>query len=186
VFTTIGNWRQLHRSVSLDDEVYHWSKHLEFEKFLELPARTGSQFVLALSRFDSDDRQLLESRGWNVRDALDFSMDLDAYQCFIANSGAEFTVAKDQNVRLRSGWFSDRSATYLACGRPVVTQDTGFSSILPTGAGLLAFSTVDEAAQAIRAVEANYQGHSKAATQVARDYFSHDIVLPGLLSEVGL
>jgi hypothetical protein len=185
VYTTIGNWRQ-ERQVTFDGEVFHWSKHLEFPKFLDLPARTGCQFELALSRFAAEDRQLLESHGWGVRDALSFSLDLDAYRCKIASSRGEFTVAKDQNIRLRSGWFSDRSATYLACGRPVVTQETGFTSVLPTGAGLFAFSTTDEAAEAVRAIEADYQRHCAAARKVARDYFSHDVVLSALLSEVGL
>jgi glycosyltransferase involved in cell wall biosynthesis len=155
-------------------------------KFLDLPARTGCQFELALSRLDNGEREVLERYGWRVRDALSFSLDLDAYRCCIAGSRGEFTVAKDQNIRLRSGWFSDRSATYLACGRPVVTQDTGFSSILPTGAGLFAFSTTDEAAQAIEAIQADYARHSEAALQLARDYFSHEVVLSQLLAEVGL
>ena len=184
-FTTIGNWRQW-REVTFEGELYYWSKHLEFLKFLNLPTRTGRQFELALSRLDTSERQLLESHGWRVRDALSFSMDLDAYRCCIAGSRGEFTVAKDQNIRLRSGWFSDRSATYLACGRPVVTQETGFTSILPTGAGLFAFSTTEEAAQAIEAIEADYSRHSAAALQVARDYFSHEVVLTPLLAEVGL
>jgi len=185
VFTTIGNWRQS-REVTFDGEVYHWSKHLEFLKFLDLPARTGRQFELSLSRIDADDRHLLETHGWRVRDALDFSMDLDAYRWCIATSRGEFTVAKDQNVRLRSGWFSDRSATYLATGRPVVTQDTGFGSIVPTGEGLFAFSTLDDAAHAIREIDADYARHSKAASRLAREYFAHDVVLARLLAEVGL
>jgi len=185
VFTTIGNWRQS-REVTFDGEVYHWSKHLEFLKFLDLPARTGRQFELSLSRIDADDRRLLETHGWKVRDALSFSLDLDAYRCCIASSRGEFTVAKDQNVRLRSGWFSDRSATYLAAGRPVVTQDTGFGAVLPTGAGLFAFATVDEAEAAIREIDAEYPRHANAAAELAHEYFAHDVVLPRLLSEVGL
>src|SRR5439155_9617198 len=131
------------------------SKHHEFLKFLDLPARTGQLFELALSSYTDADRELLESHGWRVRPALDFSDDLDAYRSYIGGSRAEFTVAKDQNVRLRSGWFSDRSATYLAAGRPVVTQETGFSNVLPTGRGLFGFSTVDEIVGAVEAINAD-------------------------------
>jgi hypothetical protein len=94
----------------------------------------------------------------------------------------EFTVAKDQNVRLRSGWFSERSASYLAAGRPVVTQDTGFGRVLPVGEGLFAFRTVDEAAAAIEAVLTNLRRHSRAAQEIAREYFDYRAVLPRLLA----
>jgi hypothetical protein len=129
---------------------------------------------------------MLRSHGWRVRHALDFSMDLDAYRQYVAGSRGEFTVAKDQNVRLRSGWFSDRSATYLAAGRPVVTQGTAFGNVLPTGDGLFAFSTADEAAAAVEAVNADYPRHRRAAASIAREYFGHDVVLGRLLQEVGL
>ena len=113
-------------------------------------------------------------------------MHADAYRSYLAGSRGEFTVAKDQNVRLRSGWFSDRSATYLAAGRPVVTQDTAFGNVLPAGEGLFAFSTVDEAAAAVERINADYSRHRRAAQSVARDYFSHEVVLGRLLQEVGL
>ena len=113
-------------------------------------------------------------------------MDLDRYCEYIAGSRGEFTVAKDQNIRLRSGWFSDRSACYLAMGRPVITQETGFSNILPTGAGLFAFTTMEEILDAVEQINSEYERHSRAAQQIARDYFSYDIVLPRLLAEVGL
>jgi hypothetical protein len=184
-YTTIGNWRQW-RDVTFDGQVYHWSKHLEFMRFLDVPTRTRLRFELSLSRCDAEDRELLERHGWIVRDALSFSLDLDAYRCRIASSRGEFTVAKDQNVRLRTGWFSDRSATYLAAGRPVITQETGFSSVLPTGEGLFAFSTRADVELALGTVEADYPHHARAALEVAREYFAHDVVLPALLEEVGL
>src|SRR5206468_10379015 len=127
------------------------------------------------------DKAMLESNGWRVRHALDFSMDLDRYCEYIAGSRGEFTVAKDQNIRLRSGWFSDRSATYLAAGRPVITQETGFSNILPTGAGLFGFATLDEAAAAVERINADYDRHSRAAAGLARGYFSSEVVLNQLL-----
>ena len=129
---------------------------------------------------------MLESYGWRVRDALPFSLDLDDYRAYIANSRGEFTVAKDQNVRLRSGWFSDRTATYLAAGRPAITQETGFSNVLPTGEGLFAFSDMDGILAAIDAINADYSRHREAAAGVARDFFEYDVVLKPLLAHVGL
>ena len=185
-FTTIGNWKQLHRQVTFQGEVYTWSKHHEFLKFLDLPTRTGQPFELAMSSYDESDRQMLESKGWRVRPAMDFSMDLDAYRDYIAGSRGEFTVAKDQNIRLRTGWFSDRSATYLAAGRPVITQETGFSNILPTGKGLFGFSTLDEIVAAVESINSDYESDCSAATEIAREYFSSDVVLTQLLSEINL
>ena len=185
-FTTIGNWKQPWRQITFKGEVYHWSKHFEFEKFITLPRRVAQSFELALSSYDQADRQLLESHGWRVRHALNFSRDLDLYRDYVAGSRGEFTVAKDQNIRLRSGWFSDRAVTYLAAGRPVVTQETGFSNILPTGKGLLAFSTLEESVAAIEAVNSDYQSHSRAAQHLAREFFSHDVVLGRLLAELGV
>src|SRR5581483_3863020 len=130
--------------IEYEGQVYTWSKHVEFAKFLDLPAVTGQTFELGLSSFTADDRTLLERHGWKVVDALNFSRALNAYRGYICCSLGEVTVAEDQNVSLRSGWFSDRSASYLACGRPVITQETGFSNILPTGAGLFAFATMDD------------------------------------------
>ena len=185
-FTTIGNWKQVWRRLKFEGELYHWSKHLEFAKYLDLPARTGQDFELALSAFTDEDRVLLESHGWRVVNSLEIADNLDSYRQFIFRSRGEFTVAKDQNIRLRSGWFSDRSATYLAAGRPVITQTTAFESILPEGRGLLAFSNLEEAVAAVDAVNADYVGHSQAAARVAREYFSHDVVLPALLDRSGL
>jgi hypothetical protein len=184
--TTIGNWQQPWRSVAFRGEVYHWSKHYEFLKFLDLPRRVpGQPLELALSSYEDADRRMLEAHGWRVRHALDFCMDTSAYRRYVAASRGEFTVAKDQNVRLRSGWFSDRSATYLAAGRPVITQDTGFGSVLPTGEGLFAFSTTDDAVAAVEAINGDYARHKRAAASVAREYFGHDVVLGNLLEEVG-
>jgi hypothetical protein len=183
-FTTIGNWRQTWRTVQLDGEVYRWSKHLEFSKFLELPARTGACFELALGQYTADDQRLLESNGWRVRSAPDFTMNIYAYQDYIKQSRSEFTVAKDQNVRLRSGWFSDRSATYLAAGRPVITQETGFGDVLPTGHGLFGFTTMDQIVAAVDAINADYPRQCRAAREVAEAYFDADKVLSQMLKEV--
>jgi hypothetical protein len=183
--TTIGNWRQLWRPVTLDGQVYHWSKHLEFLKFVDLPRRRGERFELALSSLDEQDERLLQTHGWRIRRSLDFTGDVDAYRTYIGGSRGEFTVAKDQNVRLRSGWFSDRSAGYLACGRPVVTQETGFSNVLPTGEGLFGFSTMEDIEMAIDAIDADYGRHCAAASRIAREYFDYRVVLPAMLDHLG-
>jgi GT2 family glycosyltransferase len=185
-FTTVGNWRQPWREVVFEGETYTWSKHHEFLKFIDLPTRTGQPFELALSSYEPEDRAMLEGYGWRVRHALDVSTEPDPYRDYIAGSRGEFTVAKDQNVRLRTGWFSDRSATYLAAGRPVISQETGFSNVFPTGEGLFGFSTMDEILGAVEAINSDYARHSRAADEIAREYFSHEVVLGSLLDRAGV
>lgn len=185
-FTTIGNWKQPYREVQFRGERYQWSKHAEFMKFIGLPARTAQPFELALSAYDAGDRAFLESNRWRVTHGLDVSTDIDRYRDYIGASRGEFTVAKEQNIRLRSGWFSDRSATYLAAGRPVVTQDTAFGNTLPTGLGLHAFNTLDEAAGAIECINNDYTRHCRVAQEIARDYFDHEVVLGDILGELGI
>jgi GT2 family glycosyltransferase len=185
-YTTIGNWSQPWRDVTFDDERYGWSKDEEFRKVLALPSLTGRSLELALASCTPQDRELIESRGWRVRPAAELSDDVDVYRDYIRSSRAEFTVAKDQNVRLRSGWFSDRAATYLAAGRPVVTQDTGFGVVLPTGEGLFPFATIDDAVAAIEAIEADYPKARRAAFELGREYFDSAIVLGRMLETVGV
>ena len=186
LFTTVANWRQPERQMTFAGEVYHWSKHHEFLKFLDLPKRTSQEFELALSSYEERDREMLEARGWRVRPALEFSGNTDAYRQYITRSRGEWTVAKDQNVRLRSGWFSDRAATYLAAGRPVITQETGFSNILPTGSGLFAFSSMEEILEAIAKINGDYARQSKAAAEIAFEYFRAETVLAKLLQQAGV
>jgi hypothetical protein len=185
-FTTVASWRQPRPEVTFGTESYSWSKHQQFMTFIDLPGRTPQGFELALASCPAEDRALLEQHGWAVRDAAPLSWDLDAYRRYIAGSRGEFTVAKDRYARPRSGWFSDRTATYLAAGRPVITQETGFSNHLPTGEGLCAFSTVEEAADAVERINADYPRHRRAALEIAREYFSYDVVLPRMLAEAGL
>ena len=185
-FTTVANWRQRWRELHLDGEVFTWSKDLEFGRVEQLPSRTGATFELALSGHEPADVTRLRDLGWLTRDALPMSLDLDHYRSYIRRSRAEFTVAKDQNVRLRSGWFSDRSATYLAAGRPVITQDTGLGEVYPTGAGLHVWSDLDDAADAVDRVLARPAAEMAAAAEIAREYLAHDRVLGALLSHLGL
>ena len=185
-FTTIGNWRQEYREVEFLGETYYWSKHFEFLKFIDLPSRTTQVLELALGSYERSDQAMLEQKGWRVIPAASLSGDMDAYREYVATSRGEFTVAKDQNVRLRTGWFSDRSASYLAAGRPVINQETGFSNTYPTGEGLFGFQTIEDILAALESVNADYERHSRAASRIAREYFSYDVVLPRLLSAVGV
>jgi hypothetical protein len=183
-FTTVGNWRQPYRDIQFEGEVYHWSKHHEFMKIIDLPRRVAQEFELSLGSYGPDDQALLERHGWHVRDAMSFSTDLDRYRDYLRDSRGEFTVAKDQNVRLRSGWFSERSAQYLAAGRPVITQETGFSNAFPTGRGVFGFSSLDEIVAAVEAVNADYPGHCRAASELAAEVFDYSRVLPALVADL--
>jgi len=185
--TTIGNWKQAGSDVEYGGQVYRWSKHHEWEKFLDLPRRTAQPFEVALKIDDPADCERLEAHGWRVTSPLEMSLDVfRAYPDFIRRSRAAWTVAKDQNVRLRSGWFSERDACYLASGKPVIAQDTGFGRVLPTGEGLFAFTTMEEILVAIEAVNSDYARHCNAARQIAEEYFEARAVAARLLADVGL
>ena len=118
--------------------------------------------------------------------AAGVSREITTYRDYIRNSRGEFTVAKDQNVRLRSGWFSDRSACYLAAGRPVITQETGFSNILPSGRGLFGWRDAEEILGAVDAIASDYEGHCRAAREIAAEYFAAERVLGSLMERAGV
>lgn len=186
VYTTVGKWNVGGRDLQFGGETFQWRKRDEFLRCLELPALTGATFELAMD-VDSvpGDRERLQAHGWRVTDPLAVSSDPWTYRDYIRTSRGELTVAKDMNVRLRSGWFSDRAACYLAAGRPVIEQDTAFGDVLPLGPGLHAFRTVDEAAAAVRAIEADYSRASANAREVAHEYFAAEKVLSALLRAAG-
>ncbi|HKF80977.1 MAG TPA: hypothetical protein VKB17_09160 [Thermoleophilaceae bacterium] len=186
-FTTVGNYRQSGDDVEYEGRLYLWSKHHEWQRFMDLPQRTSQAFRLAMLPDDRADRELLTSHGWQLTSPFEMSLDVfGAYADFIRQSRAELTVAKDQNISLRSGWFSERDACYLASGKPVVAQDTGFPNILPTGDGLFAFGTIEEAVAAIEAVNADYRHHCEAARALAEESFEAAAVAGRLLDDVGL
>jgi hypothetical protein len=186
-FTTIGNYYQAGSDVEYNGEVYRWSKHYEWERFLGLPKVTKQPLELALKLDDAASRQRLEAHGWALISPLQMSLKVFGdYPAYFRRSRAEFTVAKDQNVRLRSGWFSERDACYLACGKPVVAQDTGFGNVLPTGEGLFAFTTMEEALDAIDAINDDYRRHCEAARAIAEEYFEARSVAARLLGDIGL
>jgi hypothetical protein len=186
-YTTVGQWNSQGRDLTYQGETLQWCKRTEWLRCLELPAQTAATFEMAMN-VDSvvGDPELLAAHGWGVVDPLSVSTDPWRYRDYIRDSRGEFTVAKDMNVRLRSGWFSDRAACYLAAGRPVVEQDTGFGDVLPLGPGLHAFHTVEDAATAVRLIEAEYDSASAHATEIAQEYFAAEKVLSKLLCEVGL
>jgi hypothetical protein len=184
--TTVASWEQSGRDVSWEGETYLWSKHHEFQRFITLPSVTDAVFELALASIDEASRARLRAHGWEVVDALSISNDIDRYRAYVVDSDGEFTVAKDQNIRLRSGWFSDRSACYLAAGKPVITQDTGFADFLPVSRGLFAFRTVDDILGAVEEIKRDYRGNSGAALEIAEQYFGAERVLADLLAHAGL
>jgi hypothetical protein len=185
-FTTIAHWDQSVKDLEYHSERYSWSKHREFLKILELPSRTAQEFSLALAIDDLAAVQVLEDRGWRVEDAYEVSKTLESYREYIWRSRGELTVAKDMNVRLRSGWFSERSACYLAAGKPVVTQETGFSKSIPTGLGLYAFEKLEDIPPAIEAINSDYPRHSQAAKEIAAEYFDAEKLLRQVMIKAGL
>jgi hypothetical protein len=186
-YTTIGNWKQDGQDVVWSGETYHWSKHREFLKFLDLPRRRPhQQFELCLNIDSEDDRERLLAHGWRLSSPLPMSLDPWGYRGFFRRSRAEWTVGKDQNVRLRSGWFSERDACYLATGKPVIAQSTGFENVLPTGEGLFAFRHMDEVLSAIDTIEADYARACRAARGVAEEYLEATRVCRKFLADVGL
>jgi hypothetical protein len=184
-FTTIANWRQTSKDIVWQGRKLTWSKDVQFRQFVDLPQLLDQPLELALSSDDDQAIDGLRRAGWRVRPAGPLSKDIDAYRSYIRDSAGEFSVAKEQNVALRSGWFSDRTASYLGAGRPAIVQDTGFGCALPTGEGLFAFSTLAEAQVALEAVTADYARHCEAARAVAHEYLRAETVLDGLLQGAG-
>ena len=180
-FTTIMNW-QSHGRLEYEGTTYG-QKDAEFLKFISLPRRIDATMEVAVS--GNVPAATLERFGWRVTRAQAATRSYDAFNDYIVRSMGEFSVCKNVFVATNSGWFSDRSAAYLAAGRPVVLQETGFSRHLPCGAGLFAVDTVEEAADAIAAIRADYAHHSAAAREIARAHLDSAVVLPPLLREIG-
>jgi hypothetical protein len=182
-FTTVMNW-QSHDRLEFDGRVYA-QKDVEFEKFLDLPRRTGVPMEIAVAGRHAP-RARLAAAGWRVRHGHEVSGDFDAFVRYVASSSGEFGVCKNIFVATWSGWFSGRSAAYLAAGRPVVVQDTGWSAHLPCGEGLFAVRDVGEAADALERIALDYDRHSKAARRLAVEVFDARMVVGRLLEEIGL
>ncbi len=187
VFTSIANWSTSGlKDITWRGRKYLWSKSREFLRFAAAPKRAGEMFELATDIQDLCTREKFERNGWRLVSPLQMSIDYWHYRDYIQQSKGEFTAAKDQYVRLNTGWFSDRSACYLAAGRPVITQETGFTKNYGGDAGLLAFRSLGEIADAVKKINADYPKHSGAARQIAREIFEAEKVLKSLLDRAGI
>lgn len=186
--TSVASWRGAYGPVVYQQKTFGLRVH-EFRRFIELPRRLPLQrleVALDIHRGDERDRDLLQQAGWKLVDPVAAAGDCDRYHRYISQSAAEFCVAKGMYVQSGGGWFSDRSACYLASGKPVIAQETGFSGALPVGEGLLSFATLDEAAQAVESVAADRPRHAAAARDIAVDHLDSDRVLRRLLANVGV
>jgi hypothetical protein len=179
-FTSITHWswEELH----YQNRVLSLSKRQTYLRYSALPRMAKRRFDLAAHLADAVDRDVLQRDGWNIVDPYDVALTPAAYCEFIRKSRAEFICPKPIHVQLNTGWLSDRSAAYLASGRPVVAEDTGFRGKLPVGYGFLPFSNLDEATAAVADVDANYQRHSLAARELAETYFDSRRCLNEMLS----
>jgi hypothetical protein len=182
VFTTVANWSTSGlKDIWWRRRKYLWSKSREFLRFISAPKKAGETFEMATNIEHAATRRKFERNGWRLRCPLQMSVDYWLYRDYIKRSKGEFTVAKDQYVRLNTGWFSDRSTCYLAAGRPVITQETGFTKLYGGKAGLLSFQSLDEIADAVKGINCDYAKHSRAAYDLAREFFESEKVLKSIL-----
>jgi hypothetical protein len=183
-YSTIMNWKS-YDSVEYRGSLYG-QKDLEFEKFATLPAMVSPGIEMAVSGLTDEKAESISALGWYIKDAQEVTFSFDSFCNYIANCRGEFSVCKNVYVATNSGWFSDKSAAFLANGRPVVVQDTGLADCLPLGEGLFAVKNLDEARAAIDEIEGNYSFHSEKAYEIAIEYFESKKVLKKLLNELGL
>jgi hypothetical protein len=186
-FTTVMNWAA---NRAFDYEGEQWGqKDVEFKRFMNLPGQVPTMSLeIAVTQTKEGTAAFpvseVRSAGWTVVDPRENAGDWKQYQNFLQGSLAEFSVAKEAYVKGRTGWFSCRSACYLASGRPVVTQDTGWSELIPSGRGLFAFDDVESAIDGLRAIAAEPQTHARAASEIAFEYFDSDKVLGSMIDRV--
>jgi hypothetical protein len=185
-FTSVASWRGAFEPLEYEGRTLGLRVH-EFRRFFELPERSGSEFEVALDIDDAETRDLipLGEHGWKLVDPGRVAADPWRYRTYIQESAAELMIAKNLYVETRSGWFSDRSACYLASGRPVLAQDTGLDG-LPAGEGLVTFSTLEEAVAGVEEIERDYERHSRAAREIAEEHFAAERVLPRMLKQLGV
>ena len=172
-FTTVMSWAS-YSSVRFRGETYG-QKDVELSKFIRLPTLTSQGLELAVGGDVA--LKKLTPHGWHIVEPFGVSRTVDTYRDYIRRSRGEFSIAKNGYVKARSGWFSDRSATYLATGKPVILQDTGYSEWLPVGEGLYAFNNMEEALTALETVNSDYMRNCKAARAIALEYFDSNKVL---------
>jgi hypothetical protein len=182
-FSTLGKWEHTgERHVDFNGTRYLSSKGVEWIKLLNLPGKTKWEMLLAMQLMPHEIEEVFRNNGWIVpADPEKVSASCESYQRFIQESAGEFTVAKQIYSGLPSGWFSDRAACYLASGKPVITQRSGFEHWLPVGEGLFVFDSLDGAVKALEEVDRDYPRHSMAARAIAEKYFDSSMVLSELL-----
>jgi hypothetical protein len=175
--STIGDWRGKQKVIF--DGRYFAGKRKEFVKVLGLPALSKQKFELALcvGQGDHEDLGVLEAQGWIVLDPFLWAGNPHSYREFIQTSRAEFSVAKSGYVSLAPGWMSDRTACYLASGKPALVQTTGLERVMPTGSGLVTFSNLEQAVAGLEAINSDYQSHCRAARGLAEQYLDSNRVL---------
>jgi hypothetical protein len=187
VFTSVANWSTSGlKDIEWRGEKYLWSKSREFLRFVAAPKRSGEPFELATDIKDTGTREKFDRNGWQFRPPHVLSANYRHYRDYIRRSKGEFTVAKDQYVRLNTGWFSDRSGCYLAAGRPVIIQETGFTKVFGQHDGLFAFSSLGEIAEAVKRINTDYSRHARGAREIAREFFEAEKVLGSLLERAGV
>jgi hypothetical protein len=186
-FTSVASWRGAFGPLEYEGRTLGLRVH-EFRRFFELPERTSAAFEVALDidEAETEDLRSLRSHGWGLADPRVAAGDPWRYRDYIQRSSAELMVAKNLYVETRSGWFSDRSAAYLASGRPVLAQDTGLDGLLPLGEGLVGFSTLEEAVAGVAEISGAYERHSRAAREIAEEHFAAEKVLPRMLDGLGV
>ncbi len=187
VFTSVANWSTSGlKDITWRGHKYLWSKSREFLRFISAPKKSGETFELATNTEDGNTRKRFLHNGWRLQCPLQLSVDYWLYRDYIRRSKGEFTVAKDQYVRLNTGWFSDRSACYLAAGRPVIIQETGFTKAYGGKLGLLSFGSLREIVAAVKSINGDYTRHCRAARALAREFFEAEKVLESLLDRAGI
>jgi hypothetical protein len=186
-FTSVVSWRGPAAPVEYRDKTYGLRVH-EFRKFAPLPSRSSASFEVALDIHPADqaDADLLRSNGWSLVDPLSVAGDPWSYRSYVQQSRAEVMIAKNMYVESHSGWFSDRSICYLASGKPVLAQDTGFTHRYGSSEGIVAFSDLDGAAAGADLISGDYEHHSRAAREIAEEHFDSKKVLPRLAAKLGI
>jgi len=183
VFTSVMNWSV--KKACVYDKQEWGQKNVEFEKFISIPELfPDADFKVMITGISSEKETEIKNAGWQLSDPLQHVTNAADYQSFINSSGAEFSVAKETYVKSKSGWFSCRSACYLAAGKPVITQDTQWSKYIPSGNGLFAFTDIPSAIEALHEVKANIAKHAKAAREIAAAYFDSNKILNELLLQL--
>jgi Glycosyl transferases group 1 len=186
-FTTVASWRGAYGPLEHEGRTYGQKAH-EFRKVVELPTQVEGDFEIALDIDPGDhaDARLLERNGWRLVDPHEMAGTPEAFREYVQLSGAEFSVAQGAYVETRCGWFSDRTAKYLASGLPALVQDTGLEGVLPVGEGIVCFSNLHEAVEGVRKISTDYETHRQAARAFAEEHLSAERVLARMLDQAGV